>query len=83
MPAPTFSMDANPILQNYCLGCHSPTGVEPTHPFDSYMNVRAQISTIIMQVRACSMPPADSPPLSNDQRRTLLAWASPCMALDN
>src|SRR5438876_381048 len=54
-PAPTFSMDADPIIQSFCVGCHSPTGIEPTHPFDTYANVRAQISTFIMQVRSCAM----------------------------
>jgi hypothetical protein len=82
-PAPTFSMDADPIIQSYCVPCHSPGGVEPTRLLDTYDHVRALISTVIMQVRGCSMPPAGYPQLTNDQRRTLLGWASSCDALDN
>jgi hypothetical protein len=78
-PEPSYANDVAPIIQQRCaLGCHSPTGIEPTRPYQTYDEVtgpnrQIQID-ILLQVRDCRMPRAGSPPLSVDELTTLLGW---------
>lgn len=75
--APDYATDIVPIVQQKCLGCHAPGGVEASQPLTSYDEMSARgFTTIQARVRDCVMPPADSPtgPLTSAQRNTLLTW---------
>ena len=81
-PAPTFAADANPVLQDHCVTCHNPTGMEPTRLLDTYDHVYSLASTVIMQLRRCVMPPTGQTPLTEPERQALLGWLA-CGAMND
>jgi len=73
--APSYA-EVAPIIQARCVSCHSPTGVEPNRPYETYAELTApgvQID-ILTQLRDCKMPLPGTPSLSENERATLLAW---------
>lgn len=72
-PMPSYQTQIAPLLQTYCITCHSPDGAAG---FDesTYATVNAQLSPILDQVAACQMPPVGSPELPPSDRLTLLDW---------
>jgi uncharacterized membrane protein len=78
---PSYAKDILPILQQDCLGCHSPGG---TAGYDesSYAKVFAQRSPMLDQVNTCLMPPVNGPVMTAAQRVAMTAWFE-CGALDN
>jgi uncharacterized membrane protein len=68
--------DVAPIIQERCAPCHSPTGVEPNRPYQTYADVKMFAIDILTQIRGCPplMPPAGATPLTEDERNTLLGW---------
>lgn len=83
-PAPTFDA-VSPILERACQGCHRPGGQAPFE-LVTYDDTRALSDTIAEVVRDERMPPwyaspttgapfANHPPLTADERATLIAWA--------
>ncbi len=86
-PPPSFSKDVQPLIQNYCVMCHSPGGIgEPTADLTSYAGVYKARAEVQQQVYQCLMPNQDaSPPppkLTSDQRETIVAWVA-CDAPNN
>jgi hypothetical protein len=77
-PQPGYA-DVAPIIEARCAPCHFPGGVEAkVHLFATYAEIKkagVQID-ILTQIRGCppKMPPAGSPPLTDDERATLLGW---------
>jgi hypothetical protein len=73
---PSYGSDVVPIIQQKCAtpACHSPTGVEPNRPYQTYDDVKKIQIDILLQVRDCKMPLAGAPPLSDEERATLLGW---------
>ncbi len=72
---PSYQNDVAPIIQAYCLQCHSPGGAAADRPFIDYAHVQAQLMMILDQVYACNMPPADAGlHMTEQQRLTLLTW---------
>jgi hypothetical protein len=78
---PSYRSDIIPLLSSSCIGCHSPTGIGG-YSETTYEDVFQQRSAILDQVYDCLMPPANSGPLTTQQRETLLAWLV-CGAPDN
>lgn len=72
--APSYQSDIAPLLQQHCVVCHSPTGLESERPLNSYGAVYGQRSEVLTQVYGCQMPPPDMPPLSRADRQLLLRW---------
>ncbi len=77
-PSPAYA-DVAPIIQTRCAPCHFPGGTEASvHLFQTYAEIKAPGVQIDMltQLRACpvKMPPAGSPPLTDDELSTLVAW---------
>jgi hypothetical protein len=72
-PIPSYKTEIAPILANYCVTCHSPTGCCGYSEL-TYAEVANQASSILDQVYGCTMPPATSHMLSLDQRQALLGW---------
>ncbi|HVU51128.1 MAG TPA: hypothetical protein VHL80_10605 [Polyangia bacterium] len=83
-PGPSYATDVAPIIQARCAtaNCHSPTGMEPNRPYQTYTEISKFQIDILIQVRACRMPPAGAEPLSMDEQATLLAWLY-CGGMDN
>jgi hypothetical protein len=73
-PAPSYATDVAPIIQARCAPCHSPTGIESAKPYQTWADVKRFQIDILIQVRACRMPPAGAEPLSMAEQATLLAW---------
>src|SRR3974377_638686 len=82
-PAPTFSKDVAPILQNHCQECHRPGEAAPMSLLN-YKEARPWAKATNTAVRAQKMPPWQADPsgghFSNDRslsphdRETLVAW---------
>jgi hypothetical protein len=87
VPPPSWKTDVQPLIQTYCIMCHSPggTGISSAD-LTTYANVYAHRAAVLHQVFTCLMPKADaSPPppmLSQAQRETIVAWTA-CNAPDN
>jgi hypothetical protein len=83
-PAPSYATDIKPIIDKYCVGCHSPGGVEANRPLIPWAELNARYGSVLQRVYFfCSMPPADAPQLTDPtERETLLGWLE-CMAPDN
>jgi uncharacterized membrane protein len=72
---PSFKTDVEPIFEQRCWSCHANGGVEAAaHDFSTYDRIYGQRSSILNQVYACRMPPADATPLTGEERSKLLAW---------
>jgi uncharacterized membrane protein len=78
---PSYKTDVLPILQQACIGCHSPAG---TAGYDetSYTDVYNQRAPILDQVHSCIMPPLNGTQLTAAQRIALTTWLY-CGAPDN
>lgn len=72
--APSYATDVAPVFANRCGSCHAPTGQEPTHPFQTYAQVFSQRATILAQLHACKMPPAEAAQPSAAERAAILTW---------
>jgi hypothetical protein len=72
-PAPTWAADAEPAIARACLACHGGQG-PASIVLSTWDDVSAHRREVLSQVYACRMPPDDAPPLSADDRATLLAW---------
>jgi hypothetical protein len=79
-PAPVYSRDVAPILDQYCLGCHDRTAAEGGVILDAFGDERAgtQLRPLLLKIAAVlrseSMPPEDEPRPSPEERETLEAW---------
>jgi uncharacterized membrane protein len=80
--ASTFAAEVAPLMHGRCTTCHAAGQQLPT--MDTYLDIRAAAPGVLMQLTQCPprMPPAPNPPLSADQRRTILSWLA-CGATDN
>jgi hypothetical protein len=82
-PAPTFSKDVAPILQEHCQGCHRPGEAAPMSLL-SYEQARPWAKAIKAAVASKKMPPWPADPtvghfrndrsLASKDRDTLIAW---------
>jgi uncharacterized membrane protein len=88
-PPPSFSADVQPIIEQYCYGCHAQGGVEVSqYDFSKMAIVRDNRDVIATELSVCSttssgMPPPDAGQPSVAQRETVIAWATVCGAPDN
>ena len=57
-----------------CAVCHGPGGVESNRDLSTYDHVHTLRSSVLDQVHACAMPPADGEALTAAERATLLGW---------
>ena len=79
---PSYTNDVAPILETSCVTCHSPTGVDPGKPLDTYAHVFDRRGEVLTQVNACRMPPEGEMAPSDDERAIILTWLV-CGAPDN
>ena len=62
------------IINDRCMPCHAPGGVEATVPLTNYQRVFGQRTSIGGQLVTCSMPPDGSPQLTDSERKQILDW---------
>ena len=73
-------MDLRPVLQKYCLGCHSTVDKEgelDLERFTSLASVRKDVKpwqAMILQLETGEMPPKDKPQPTVTQRKQLIDW---------
>jgi hypothetical protein len=79
---PSYQTDIAPLLQNRCVPCHNPSGIESAKPLNSYSAVYGLRSTVLTQVYGCQMPPTGAQPLDAAERQELLTWLV-CQAPNN
>ncbi len=73
---PGYGDGIGQLLTERCSPCHAAGGVERSRLLTDYEHVSAQRMSIANQLATCSMPPADSPALSAQERTRILAWLS-------
>jgi uncharacterized membrane protein len=72
---PSYQTNVSTIISQKCNQCHGDGGVAASKfEFTSYSNVYAARSSMLNQVYACRMPPADASALTPDERAAMLAW---------
>ena len=71
---PSYATDIEPIISNYCLTCHAPTGEAGDHPLQTYQNVFTLRGSVLDQVNLCKMPQAGYEQPTTDERVALLTW---------
>jgi hypothetical protein len=82
-PPPSWSGQVQAIVDQSCGPCHLAGGVEQSvFDFSSYSGVSRSQGSMLVQVNACAMPPADAGPLSAIDRTALLGWLV-CKAPEN
>ena len=60
----SYLVDVNPLLQTYCVGCHS--------QYSSYTKVKSDVSAIRSYIVNGSMPKGTS--LTSDQKNKIVCW---------
>ena len=60
----SFTNDVKPIMQSYCVSCHS--------SYSSYTSIKTSSSQIRNSIVSGSMPKGSS--LSNDQKNNIVCW---------
>jgi uncharacterized membrane protein len=84
---PSYQAVIVPILQNACIGCHSPSGVAGKSE-TTYLDVYNQREPMLSQLAGCVMPPPSGPggapvtQLTTEERITLTSWLE-CGAPNN
>ena len=77
-PPPTYDADVGPLIDRYCVSCHSPGGAAPDHLFDNYERLRDNHKTgpndVYKQIYTCRMPPVILPQPTLAERETILNW---------
>jgi hypothetical protein len=79
---PSYKTDIEPILQQTCVACHSPTGIASNMSLTSYAGVYSEKGPVLDQVHDCMMPPLNSPWPTAAQRIALTTWLY-CGSPDN
>lgn len=72
---PTYAAGIGALIGERCSPCHAPGGIEAESVLlTDYQSARMLTIGIGTQVQGCLMPPAGSPPLSDDERQQILEW---------
>lgn len=70
---PSYALDVAPIIEQRCAGCHFPGNTRTGRVFASYDDI-SPVQTVLTRVYTCAMPPDGAPPLTPDERSTMLQW---------
>jgi hypothetical protein len=71
---PSYQRDVAPIIVRECAACHYPGSTIARGVYSTYGQLQAGRGSVLNEVFACKMPVAPVPPLSPDDRTTLLTW---------
>jgi hypothetical protein len=71
---PSYQRDVAPIITRECAACHYPGSTIARGVYSTYAQLQAGRGSVLNEVFACKMPVAPVPPLSSDDRTTLLTW---------
>lgn len=74
-PAPSYQREVVPLLQRYCLGCHTAGGeAGEDHDFSRPAVLSAQRRQLWGELETEAMPPQDHPQPSRAERDLLERW---------
>ena len=73
-PAPSYANEVAPLIEHYCVQCHSAGGMASDQPLSSYAALAQRALDANTQLYQCRMPQAPVDPPTLDERVTLLAW---------
>ncbi|HLK37043.1 MAG TPA: hypothetical protein VKU41_09865 [Polyangiaceae bacterium] len=73
-PPPSWKAEVQPIINDRCVPCHSPTGVESVLNYTSYQGVFVRYPEMRDQLYQCVMPPSTAAQPTEAERETLLTW---------
>ena len=82
-----FRREVQPLLEQYCFGCHGNGEAEGNVALDSYGSTRNILKgqtvwrKVVQQLQVRGMPPADVDQPADEQRRFLIGWIE--RTLDN
>ena len=82
MPAPTFTLDAAPIIAAHCAKCHAPGGRAEKFPFQTFDQISPFAGDMNLMLQTCQMPPPPEPALTPAERQILFGWIT-CGALND
>ena len=72
---PSFKNDVEPIFATKCWTCHADGGVEAAQDdlgsYDAIFRLRGDE---LSQIYSCRMPNVGAPPLTQDERLTMMSW---------
>jgi hypothetical protein len=71
---PSYQRDVAPIITRECAACHYTGSTIARGVYSTYAQLQAGRGSVLNEVFACKMPVAPVPPLSPDDRTTLLTW---------
>jgi hypothetical protein len=71
---PSYQRDVAPIIKGECAACHFAGSTIARGVYSTYAQLQAGRGSVLNEVFACKMPVAPVPPLSPDERTTLLTW---------
>ena len=71
--AVTWYSAASPLLERYCVACHSVGGVAP-FPLETYEQVYGKRSALVYVLESQTMPPLGFAPLAANESQLLLQW---------
>jgi len=75
-PLASYEPQIAQLVERRCNGvdCHSHDNQAGIWPLDTYEELTEWSSTVLAVIEDCSMPPAESPPLSIAEKQALSAW---------
>jgi uncharacterized membrane protein len=80
---PSYATAVRPVIEHYCINCHSPDGVAgDEHDFTHPELLHAQRRLLSARLRTHGMPPATSVQPSAAEHALMLHWASCGAELD-
>ena len=77
LPAVSYYSSAKPLLDRYCTGCHSDTGVEASlspFPLETFDQVYGKRSALVYVTESGSMPPTGYSDMNSDEAVLFLDW---------
>lgn len=80
---PSYTSDVSPIIAARCAICHKQDDPSGAWPFETHDDISDWRSSILAELRSCSMPPPDSGKALPESERALLVNWLICGAPEN
>ena len=74
----SYSRDIAPIIQDNCLSCHAPGGVQEAHPYDTYagLKVYANNTKLLIRINDTVTPMPQSGLMTPCNRHKIESWVN-------
>jgi uncharacterized membrane protein len=72
---PSYTAEIAPLVRERCLSCHFAGNPNSSVVLETQSELHQRATLVQTQVYRCSMPPpGEAPPLSDEERASLLQW---------